>query len=111
MPSPANSNVPARIPWGNSPARLWDLGEASPRARIERLNSVEEPADPSRSTGSAPQFGYACPKRAVQAGADLPLDTSLTVRHDLQTNGFASNATRLGIALYVEQRKSHLRGR
>lgn len=50
-------------------------------------------------------------KRAVQGGADLPLDAGLALERELQAKLFASQDAREGIAAFLEKRKPSFRGR
>lgn len=50
-------------------------------------------------------------KRAVQGGADLPLDAGLSLERELQAKLFASEDAREGISAFVEKRKPSFRGR
>jgi enoyl-CoA hydratase/carnithine racemase len=50
-------------------------------------------------------------KLAVQAGADLPLESGLALERELQARLFASRDAREGIAAFVEKRKPAFEGR
>jgi enoyl-CoA hydratase/carnithine racemase len=50
-------------------------------------------------------------KRAVQSGAELPLEYGLALERELQAKLFASDDAREGLAAFVEKRKPTFRGR
>ncbi len=50
-------------------------------------------------------------KRAVQTGAEVPLEAGLALERELQQQLFQSEDAREGIAAYVEKRKPAFRGR
>jgi enoyl-CoA hydratase/carnithine racemase len=50
-------------------------------------------------------------KRAVQTGADLPLEAGLTLERELQARLFASADAREGISAYVQRRGPVFSGR
>ena len=50
-------------------------------------------------------------KRAVQSGAELPLEAGLALERELQARLFASDDAREGIAAFVEKRAAHFEGR
>ncbi len=50
-------------------------------------------------------------KRAVQTGAELPLEAGLALERELQAKLFASDDAREGIAAFVEKRKPEFKGR
>jgi enoyl-CoA hydratase/carnithine racemase len=50
-------------------------------------------------------------KRAVQSGAEVPLEAGLALERELQQRLFASEDAREGIAAYVAKRKPEFRGR
>jgi len=49
-------------------------------------------------------------KRAVQTGAEVPLESGLALERELQQQLFESDDAREGIAAYLEKRKPHFRG-
>ena len=50
-------------------------------------------------------------KRAVQTGAELPLEAGLALERELQAKLFASDDAREGIRAFVEKRKPEFEGR
>jgi enoyl-CoA hydratase/carnithine racemase len=50
-------------------------------------------------------------KRAVQTGAEIPLEAGLALERELQAKLFASEDAREGIAAFVEKRQARFRGR
>jgi enoyl-CoA hydratase/carnithine racemase len=50
-------------------------------------------------------------KRAVQTGAELPLEAGLALERELQAKLFASEDAREGIAAFTEKRKPEFKGR
>ncbi len=50
-------------------------------------------------------------KRAVQSGADLPLEAGLALERELQAKLFASEDSKEGLAAYVGKRKAAFEGR
>jgi enoyl-CoA hydratase len=50
-------------------------------------------------------------KRAVQSGAEMPLESGLALERELQQRLFQSEDAREGIAAYVEKRKPAFKGR
>ncbi len=50
-------------------------------------------------------------KRAVQTGAEIPLEAGLALERELQAKLFASDDAREGIAAFVEKRDAEFRGR
>src|SRR5205807_9179169 len=50
-------------------------------------------------------------KRAVQAGAEVPCESGLTLERELQQQLFLSDDAKEGIAAYVEKRVAEFRGR
>jgi enoyl-CoA hydratase/carnithine racemase len=50
-------------------------------------------------------------KRAVQTGAEIPLEAGLALERELQARLFASDDAREGIAAFVEKRPAEFRGR
>jgi enoyl-CoA hydratase/carnithine racemase len=56
-------------------------------------------------------LGVGLIKRAVQSGAELPLEAGLALERELQARLFASNDAREGIAAFVEKRAPSFEGR
>lgn len=50
-------------------------------------------------------------KRAVQTGAEIPLESGLALERELQARLFASEDAREGIAAFVEKREAKFKGR
>jgi enoyl-CoA hydratase/carnithine racemase len=50
-------------------------------------------------------------KRAVQTGAQLPLEAGLALERELQARLFASADAREGVAAFVERRAPNFNGR
>ena len=50
-------------------------------------------------------------KRAVQAGAEVPLETGLALERELQQQLFQSTDAREGIRAYVEKRQAQFQGK
>ena len=50
-------------------------------------------------------------KRAVQSGAEVPLESGLALERELQQRLFTSGDAKEGIAAYNEKRKASFRGR
>jgi enoyl-CoA hydratase/carnithine racemase len=50
-------------------------------------------------------------KRAVQTGAEIPLEAGLALERELQARLFASEDAAIGIGSYVEKKKPSFRGR
>lgn len=50
-------------------------------------------------------------KRAVQSGAELPLEQGLALERELQAKLFASDDAAEGFAAFVEKRKPRFSGR
>jgi len=50
-------------------------------------------------------------KRAVQTGAEIPLDYGLALERELQQQLFQSEDAREGLQAYVEKRKAEFKGR
>lgn len=99
--------------------RLFDYDEAE---RLGLVNRVLEAGDeasflsdvlayaatfctPGRAAGSVGLI-----KRAVQTGAEVPLESGLALERELQARLFASADAREGIAAYVENRDPVFRG-
>jgi len=100
--------------------RLFDYGEALELGLVNRELEAGSEADfiaavLDYAAGFAPP-GHASMsvghiKLAVQAGADLPLESGLALERELQARLFASRDAREGIAAFVEKRKPAFEGR
>jgi enoyl-CoA hydratase/carnithine racemase len=56
-------------------------------------------------------LGVGLVKRAVQTGAELPLESGLALERELQARLFASEDAREGVAAFVEKRTAQFKGR
>ena len=100
--------------------RLFDYDEAQ---RLGLVGEVRDGADDATFLAGVLETarGYCAPGRAamsvghiklaVQAGADLPLESGLALERELQAKLFASEDAREGIAAFVEKRAPTVRGR
>jgi enoyl-CoA hydratase/carnithine racemase len=87
------------------------------------VNELREAADDASFLESvlATARGYCAPtraalavgmiKRAVQTGAQLPLEAGLALERELQARLFASADAREGVAAFVERRAPNFLGR
>ncbi len=100
--------------------RLMDYDEALALGIVQQLHdSADDSAFIARVQEYAASFtsptkaamGVGLLKRAVQGGADLPLDAGLALERELQARLFASEDAREGISAFVEKRKATFRGR
>lgn len=98
-------------------ARLFSADEALEAGLVNRAlpfdgfeAAVQEYAESFTTPGSAAMaIGHI--KRAVQGGADLPLESGLALERELQQRLFESADAREGIAAYLEKRAPRFTGR
>jgi enoyl-CoA hydratase len=100
--------------------RLMDYDEALALGIVQRAIDATDDASfnaavlaeaQSYTSPSKAAFAVGHVKRAVQGGADLPLDAGLALERELQAKLFASADAREGIAAFLEKRKPEFRGR
>lgn len=100
--------------------RLFDFEEAE---QLGIVNDVRDTVDEASFLGIVIDYARSfCPpskaalsvglmKRAVQTGAELPLEAGLTLERELQARLFASADAKEGIAAFVEKRAPKFSGR
>lgn len=100
--------------------RLFDFEEAE---ALGIVNDVRDTVDEVSFLGTVVDYARSfCPpskaalsvglmKRAVQTGAELPLEAGLTLERELQARLFASADAKEGIAAFVEKRAPKFSGR
>jgi enoyl-CoA hydratase len=100
--------------------RLFDYDEA---LALGIVNEVRDAPDDAAFVAQALEYARSfCPpgraalavglvKRAVQTGAEIPIEAGLALERELQARLFASDDAREGIASYVEKRKPKFEGR
>jgi enoyl-CoA hydratase/carnithine racemase len=100
--------------------RLLDYDEAAALGLVERV--IDADSDDAfleevltQAAAFAPptaaSMAIGLMKRAVQTGADLPLEAGLTLERELQARLFASADAREGISAYVQRRGPVFSGR
>src|SRR5262249_10170867 len=100
--------------------RLFDFDEA---LALGVVNEVRDAPDEAAFVAQVLEYARSfCPpakaalaaglmKRAVQTGAEIPIEAGLALERELQQRLFASDDAREGIAAYVEKRKPKFQGR
>lgn len=88
-------------------------GKVRPVAALERDAFVDEVVDHAMSFCAPDRAAMAVGhiKRAVQSGAELPLEYGLALERELQAKLFASADAREGLAAFVQKRKPSFEGR
>jgi enoyl-CoA hydratase len=100
--------------------RNFDMAEAERLGIVNRV--IEAPTADAFMAAVMEAARGSCPpgrasmavghiKRAVQSGAEVPLEAGLALERELQQRLFASGDAREGIAAYNEKRKPSFRGR
>lgn len=84
---------------------VWEVDGAS--TFLERVQEYAQQFAPPGAAAKA--IGHI--KRAVQTGAELPLQEGLAVERELQQLLFQSSDAKEGLAAYVEKRKAAFEGR
>ncbi len=99
--------------------RLFDLAEAQALGVVDRIVDAADHASWMREViawasqfcapGRAPRaVGHI--KRAVQSGAEVPLESGLALERELQARLFASEDAKEGLAAYLEKRAPRFGG-
>jgi enoyl-CoA hydratase len=99
--------------------RLFDYEEAASLGLVNELREAPDEAGFLQSVLAYAQ-SFTAParaalsvgliKRAVQTGAELPLESALALERELQARLFASDDAREGIAAFVEKREARFAG-
>jgi len=99
--------------------RLFDYDEA---VSLGLVNEVREAPDEAAFLGQVLEYarGFCAPgraalavglvKRAIQTGAEIPLESGLALERELQARLFASNDAREGISAFLEKRAARFSG-
>ncbi|MCA9540809.1 MAG: enoyl-CoA hydratase/isomerase family protein [Myxococcales bacterium] len=98
---------------------IGEATEAEIKGKTRRVPALERDAFVDQVVALA--AGYCTPgraalavghiKRAVQSGAELPLEYGLALERELQAKLFASDDAREGLAAFVEKRRATFSGR
>ena len=82
--------------------------EAATQRRVHREGARSTPSRSARPNKAAKAVGRI--KRAVQTGAELPLESALALERELQQQLFQSEDAKEGLGAYVEKRKANFKG-
>jgi len=126
LPGTGGTQRLARAVGKSKAIELMANGELFDYETAERLGLVNRVLDAKDEAGFLAQVteiarGYCTPKkaamgvghikRAVQTGAELPLEAGLALERELQAKLFASADAKEGIAAFVEKRPARFQGR
>jgi enoyl-CoA hydratase len=126
LPGTGGTQRLARALGKSKAIELMASGELFDYETAERLGLVNRVLDAKDESGFVEQVlelarGYCTPrkaamavghvKRAVQTGAEIPLEAGLALERELQAKLFASEDAREGIAAFVQKRQAQFRGR
>jgi len=126
LPGTGGTQRLARVVGKAKAIELMAGGELFDYETAERLGLVNRILDAKDEAGFLAQVlelaqGYATPKkaamavghikRAVQTGAELPLEAGLALERELQAKLFASADAQEGIAAFVQKRPAQFQGR
>jgi enoyl-CoA hydratase/carnithine racemase len=126
LPGTGGTQRLARVVGKSKAIELMAGGELFDYETAERLGLVNRVLDAKDEAGFLAQVldlarGYCSPKkaalgvghikRAVQTGAELPLEAGLALERELQAKLFASEDAKEGIAAFVQKRPPQFRGR
>jgi len=126
LPGTGGTQRMARLVGKSRAIELMATGETFGFDRAEELGMVNKVIEAdsyeafmSEAMGYAKQFttpnkaakAVGLIKRAVQSGAELPFETSLTLERELQQQLFQSQDAREGIDAYVEKRTAEFTGK
>jgi enoyl-CoA hydratase/carnithine racemase len=126
LPGTGGTQRLARVVGKSRAIELMAAGELFDYDRALALGLVNRVLDAADEAGFLAQVlelarGYCTPgkaalavghlKRAVQTGAELPLEAGLALERELQARLFASEDAREGIAAFVQKRTARFQGR
>ena len=125
LPGTGGTQRLARLVGKSRAIQLMALGETFSFEKGRELGLVNEVWDGSAEEWWAKVTAYAAQfvppgraaravgliKRAVQSGAEIPLESGLALERELQQQLFQSEDAREGLAAYVEKRKAAFKGR
>ena len=126
LPGTGGTQRLARVVGKSKAIELMASGELFDYETAERLGLVNRVLDARDEAGFVEQVlelarGYCAPrraalavghvKRAVQTGAEIPLEAGLALERELQAKLFASEDAREGIAAFVQKRQPQFKGR
>ena len=126
LPGTGGTQRLARAVGKSKAIELMASGELFDYETAERLGLLNRVLDARDEGGFIAQVldlarGYCTPKkaalgvghikRAVQTGAELPLEAGLALERELQAKLFASEDAKEGIAAFVQKRPAQFKGR